>query len=86
MTITYLSENASGGQPNSSDAQGWANNFNQSGLVVVSNYQDVWYPFGINQGGGSYSIALPGTMLLEPGMRIYKVENISGADIQAVLP
>ena len=86
MTVTYLSENASGGPPSVGDAQGWANNFGQSGLVVFSNYQDVWYPFGVNQGGGSFSIALPGTMLLRPGMEIALIGNPSNADIQNALP
>ena len=53
---------------------------------MFSNHDNVWYPFGVDQGGGSFSIALPGTMLLEPGMRIYKIGAISGGDVQAALP
>jgi hypothetical protein len=86
MTVSYVSENANGGPAALSDVQAWANNYGQDGLVVYSNLQDVWYPFGVDQGGGSFSISLPGTMLLEPGMRITKLGYPSNAEVVAALP
>lgn len=86
MTLSYMSENGSGGPAAQADVNVWANMYGQNGLVVYSGHQDVWYPFGVNQGGGSWSIALPGTMLLQPGMTVAKVGVPSAAEIQAVLP
>lgn len=86
MTISYMSENSVGGPAGQSDVQAWAQNYGQNGIVAYSNYQDVWYPFGVDQGGGSYSIALPGTMLVGPNAKIAKIGVPSNAEIQAVLP
>ncbi|WP_146155208.1 TlpA family protein disulfide reductase [Enhygromyxa salina] len=86
MTLSYMSENAQGGAASVADVQVWADNYGQDGLVVFSNLQDVWYPFGVDQGGGSFSISLPGTMLLEPGARITKLGVPSPTEIQAALP
>ena len=86
MTLSYMSENAQGGPAALADVQVWANNYGQDGLVAYSNYQDVWYPFGVSQGGGSFSIALPGTMLIEPGATITKLGVPSNAEIVAALP
>ena len=85
MTVTYLSENAAQNPAEVSDAQAWATNFNQDGLVLISSLQDVWYPFGIDMGGGSFGIALPGTMLVGPGMKIAKMGVPSNQEIELVL-
>ncbi|WP_146659320.1 TlpA family protein disulfide reductase [Enhygromyxa salina] len=86
MTLSYMSENGSGGPAAQADVVAWASQYGQDGLVVYSNHQDVWYPFGVSQGGNSWSISLPGTMLLEPGMKITKMGVPSNAEIQAALP
>ena len=86
MTLTYMNENAQGGPAQQSDVQAWANQFGQNGIVAYSNYQAVSYPFGVNQGGGSWSIALPGTMLVGTGMSIAKVGEPTNAEIMAALP
>ena len=85
MTLTYMSENAQGGPAAQADVQAWANNFGQNGLVLYSSHQDVWYPFGVDQGGGSFSIALPGTMFVGPGAKIAKVGVPTQQEIDIVL-
>lgn len=85
MTVTYLDEGATGAPATVADAQGWATNFGQTGLVVVSSYEDVWYPFGVDTGGG-FSIALPGTMFLGPGMKIAKLGVPTNFEIELVTP
>jgi hypothetical protein len=86
MTLSYVSEGGSGGPATQSDVNVWASNYGQNGIVAYSGHQDVWYPFGVNQGGGSWSIALPGTMLLGTGASIVKIGVPSNAEIQAALP
>lgn len=86
MTISYMSENSTGGPGGPNDVSAWANMYGQDGIVAFSNYEDVWYPFGVDQGGGSFSIALPGTMLLGRNVKIAKIGVPTQAEIQAVLP
>jgi hypothetical protein len=47
---------------------------------------NTWYPFGVDMGGGQWSIGLPGTMLLKPGLEITVMGQPSQAQIQAALP
>lgn len=86
MTLTYMSESADGGPATQADVQAWANNYGQNGLVVFSGLQDVWYPFGVDSGGGSFSISLPGTMLVGPGSKIAKVGIPTIQEIEIVIP
>jgi thiol-disulfide isomerase/thioredoxin len=86
MTLTYMSESADGGPGTQADVQAWADTYGQNGLVVFSSLQDVWYPFGIDSGGGSFSIALPGTMLVGPGAKIAKIGIPTIEDIELVIP
>ena len=86
MTLSYMSENAQGGPAAQSDVAAWAQSYSQNGIVAYSGYQDVWYPFGVDQGGGSFSISLPGTMLVGTGATVSKIGVPSNAEIQAALP
>jgi hypothetical protein len=86
MTITYVSEGAAGPPATLADAQAWATNYNHQGLVTISDYQDVWYPFGIDMGGGSFSIALPGIIFIGPNMKIAKMSEPTIQEIERVIP
>lgn len=86
MTLSYMSENNEGQPGGLADVQAWANNFGQNGIVAFSNYQDVWYPFGIDQGGGSFSIALPGTMLVGTKAKIALIGVPTTQQIELVIP
>jgi hypothetical protein len=86
MTITYVGEGSLGPPATLSDAQVWANNYGHQGLVVISNYMDVWYPFGIDVGGGQFQINLPGIILIGPGMEIAKMSEPTNAEIELVSP
>jgi hypothetical protein len=86
MTISYVSEGSLGPPATLSDAQVWANNYGHQGLVVISNYMDVWYPFGIDVGGGTYQINLPGILLVGPGMEIAKMTEPTIQEIELVIP
>jgi hypothetical protein len=86
MTISYMSEDANGGEPGVAEVQAWANMFQQDGIVAFSTLQDVWYPFGVDQGGGSFSIALPGTMFVGPKMKIAKMGVPTPQEIELVIP
>ena len=86
MTVTYMSESLDSSPGDLADVQSWATMFSQDGLVVFSNHQDVWYPFGVDQGGGSFSIALPGTIFIGPGMKIAKMGVPTTQEIQLVIP
>ena len=63
----------------------WAMNFNQDGMVLTGGPEEVWYPFGIDQGGGSFSIALPGTIFIGPNMKVAKMGSPSNQEIEIVL-
>lgn len=86
MTLSYMSEDATGGPAKLSDVQAWANQYGQQGIVAFSSYEDVWYPFGVDQGNGSFSIALPGTIFLGPGVKIAKMGVPTPQEIELVLP
>ncbi len=86
MTLTFMSENAEGGPAAQSDVSAWASTYSHNGLVVYSGAGDVWYPFGEDQGGGSWLISLPGTMLLGPGAVVSKVGVPSISEVEAALP
>lgn len=86
MTLSYMSEDVNGGPGTLADVQAWANMYGQNGLVVYSNHQDVWYPFGVDQGGGSFSIALPGTIFVGPGAKIALMGVPTPQQIELVLP
>ena len=86
MTLTYMSENGNGGPAAIADVQTWANMYSQNGLVVFSGIQTVWYPFGVDQGGGNWSISLPGTMLVGTGAAVASMGQPSNAQIEAQLP
>lgn len=86
MTITYVSEGASGPPATLADVQAWANNYNHEGLVVRSDHQDMWYPFGVDAGGGQFSIALPGIIFIGPKMKIAKMTEPTIQEIELVIP
>lgn len=86
MTITYVSEGANGPPATLADAQSWATTYNHNGLVVISDHQDVWYPFGIDTGGGGFSIALPGIIFIGPKMKIAKMSEPTPYEIELVVP
>ena len=86
MTITYVSEGANGPPATLADAQAWATNYNHKGQVVISDHQDVWYPFGVDQGGGSFGIALPGIIFVGPNMKIAKMSEPTVQEIELVIP
>lgn len=86
MTITYVSEGAAGPPPTLADAQAWATMYNHQGIVAFSNIMEVWYPFGVDMGGGSFSIALPGIMLVGPKMKIAKMGEPTTQEIELVSP
>lgn len=86
MTITYVSEGAAGNPGTLGDVQAWATNYNHKGLVVTSSRDDIWYPFGVDQGGGSFSIALPGIIFIGPKMKIAKMGEPTNQEIELVLP
>lgn len=86
MTISYMSENSSGGPASIADVQAWANMFMQDGIVAFSSDENVWYPFGVDGGGGSFSIALPGTMFVGPKMKIAKMGVPTPQEIELVIP
>ncbi|PRQ09247.1 hypothetical protein [Enhygromyxa salina] len=86
MTLTYVSEGADGSPATLADVQAWTNNYSHKGLVVRSDLSDVWYPFGVDQGGGSFAIALPGTILIGPKMKIAKMGEPTTQEIELVIP
>ena len=86
MTVTYLSESADSSPAGLADVQGWANTHGHEGLVVFSSLQDVWYPFGVDQGGGSFSISLPGTIFIGTNMKIAKMGEPTLQEIELVVP
>jgi hypothetical protein len=86
MTITYVSEGVNGPPATLADAQAWTTNYNHNGLVTISDHQDVWYPFGIDMGGGSFGIALPGIILIGPKMKIAKMTEPTTQEIELVSP
>jgi hypothetical protein len=86
MTITYVSEGNAGPPATLADAQAWATNFNHNGIVAFSNLMDVWYPFGVDMGGGSFSIALPGIIFIGPNMKIAKMSEPTIQEIELVVP
>lgn len=86
MTLSYMSESGDGSPGGLADVQAWANMYGQDGLVTFSSHQDVWYPFGIDQGGGSFSIALPGTMFVGPQAKIAKLGVPTTQEIELVIP
>ena len=87
MTLTFMSESWSGGAPSQSDVTEWANTFGHDGLVVYSETAtDVWYPFAEVAVAGSYSISLPGTMFVAPGMAIARLGVPTLQDIESLLP
>jgi hypothetical protein len=86
MTISYVSEGADGSPATLADVQAWANNYGHQGLVVRSDLQDVWYPFGVDMGGGSFGIALPGIILIGPNMKIAKMTEPTNQEIELVSP
>jgi hypothetical protein len=70
-------------------AQQWAEQFGQTGVVVVDpgfQVEETWYPFGIPQGGNNFGFSLPGIALLSPGLKIETLTAPSDAQIQAALP
>ncbi|WP_181234127.1 TlpA family protein disulfide reductase [Enhygromyxa salina] len=86
MTLTYMSESVNGGPATQADVQAWASDYGQAGLVVFSSAQDVWYPFGADVGGGSFSISLPGTMLVGTGGKIARLGIPTIQEIELVIP
>jgi hypothetical protein len=86
MTLTYVSEGNNGPPATLADAQAWATNFNHNGIVAFSSHMDVWYPFGVDMGGGSFSIALPGIIFVGPGMKIAKMSEPTVQEIELVVP
>jgi hypothetical protein len=86
MTISYVSEGANGPPATLADAQAWTTNYGHEGLVVFSDLPDVWYPFGIDQGGGSFGIALPGIIFIGPNMKIAKMTEPTIQEIELVVP
>ncbi|WP_146156407.1 TlpA family protein disulfide reductase [Enhygromyxa salina] len=86
MTLTYVSEGADGSPATLADVQAWTNTYNHKGLVVTSGLQDVWYPFGVDTGGGSFSISLPGVILVGPNMKIAKMGEPTIQEIELVIP
>jgi hypothetical protein len=81
MTVTYVSEGASG-PATLADAQVWANDYSHKGLVTISDYQDVYYPFV----DGSFNIVLPGIILIGPKMKIAKMTEPTIQEIELVSP
>lgn len=57
-----------------------------NGAVVVSDHQDVWYTFAVEESDGEFSIAMPGIVLLAPGMEIVKMSEPTIEEIEQVLP
>ncbi|MFV8749789.1 TlpA family protein disulfide reductase [Nannocystaceae bacterium ST9] len=86
LALTYMSESNDSGPATQADVQAWTSTYALTGVVAYSTLQDVWYPFGVDQGGGSFSISLPGTMLLAPGGVIAKIGVPTIEEIEAVLP
>jgi hypothetical protein len=86
MTITYVSEGANGPPATLADAQAWATNYSHNGIVAISDLQDVWYPFGVDQGGGSFGISLPGIIFIGPNMKIAKMSEPTVQEIELVIP
>lgn len=87
MTLTFVSENASGGPAALADVQAWTNNYGHKGLVVTSdNLEEAWYPFGVDQGDGSFGISLPGTIFIGPKMKIAKMGEPTLQEIELVIP
>jgi hypothetical protein len=84
MTISYVSE-GNAGPATLADAQSWATTYNHQGIVAMSSLQDVWYPFGVDMGGGSFGIALPGIILIGPNMKIAKMSEPTVQEIELVL-
>jgi hypothetical protein len=85
MTLTYVSE-GNAGPAVLADAQAWATTYNHQGIVAMSNLQDVWYPFGVDMGGGSFGIALPGIIFIGPNMKIAKMSEPTIQEIELVVP
>lgn len=86
MTLSYMSESGDGSPGGLADVQVWASMYQQNGLVVFSDHQDVWYPFGVDNGGGSFGIALPGTMFVGPKAKIAKLGIPTTQEIELVIP
>ena len=86
MTVTYVSEGVNGPPATLADAQAWTTNYNHKGIVAISDLQDVWYPFGVDMGGGSFSIALPGIVFVGPNMKIAKMSEPTPQEIELVIP
>ena len=86
MTLTYMSESEEGGPATQADVQAWADTYAQKGMVVFSSLEDVWYPFGVDQGGDSYAITLPGTMLVGTNAKISKLGIPTIEELEMVIP
>jgi len=86
LSLTYMSESNDSGPATQADVQAWASTYAITGIVAYSSLQDVWFPFGVDLGGGNYSIALPGTMLLGPGGAIAKIGIPTIEEIELALP
>jgi hypothetical protein len=87
LTVTFVYENAAGQPSTQADAAQWANTYQQDGIVAfAANSDDFWYPYGVDQGGGSFSIELPGIMLVGAMNEVVKIGFPSTAEIEAALP
>lgn len=86
MTISYVSEGADGSPATLADVQAWTSTYGHQGLVVTSTLQDVWYPFGVDMGGGSFGISLPGIIFIGPNMKIAKMTEPTIQEIELVIP
>ena len=86
MTISYMSENNNAMPPSVAELQAWADMFQQNGIVAYGAYDNVWYPFCVDGGNGSFSIALPGTMFVGPKMKIAKMGVPTPQEIELVVP
>ena len=80
-------QDATGNPSDQADAELWASNYGHQGVVAyTSGTDDYWYPYGVDTGGGNFSISLPGIMLVGPMNTIAKIGSPSIAEIEAALP
>jgi hypothetical protein len=89
ITVIVVGQNANNQDATQADAASWRDNYGQTGVVVADpgwNTGPTWYPFGVDAGGGQWSIGLPGLGLLAPGMEVVTIGNPTAAQIEGALP
>ncbi|GEM_PF-3958850 len=86
--MIVVGEDVSNGPAGQKEAALWRDSYAQTGVVVADPRWDsgpTWYPFGVAQ-GESWSIGLPGTLLMGAGLEVISMGRPTDAQVVAALP